>query len=61
MPEAWICEYPSFPELKFASTTDQTGVIPSLVCRRLEGTLPGGSLSSFLRWRRIAQLIEDLP
>jgi hypothetical protein len=56
-----VCEYQVLPEFKFSSSTDLTGVIPSLVCKRLEGPLPGGSLSSFLKWNKIARLIEELP
>lgn len=61
MPDAFICEYVELPEFKFASTSDQTGAIPGLVCHRIEEPLPGGSLTSWIRWNKIARIIEGLP
>lgn len=56
-----MCEFVEFPEVKFSSTSDQTGAIPGLVCSKLEEPLPGGSINDYLKWNKLAQLIEELP
>lgn len=61
MPDTYVCEYVQAPEFKFASTQDVTDRIPGLVCTRVERPLPGGSLSNFLKWNKIARLLEELP
>lgn len=61
MAEMWICEYQQMPGIKWGSSSDQTGFLPGLVCRRLEAPLPGSSLSSWATFRKLAQLIEEVP
>ena len=56
-----MCQYQTFPGILFSTSSDQTGLFPGLVCKRLAAPLPGGSLSQWFSFNKILRLIEELP
>jgi hypothetical protein len=57
----WVCQYQTFPGVLFSTSSDQTGLFPGLVCKRLDAPLPGGSLSQWFSFNKILRLVEELP
>lgn len=57
----YVCQYETFPGILFSTSSDQTGLLPGLVCKRLEEALPGGSLSQWFAFNKILRLIDALP
>ena len=57
----WVCRYEQFPDISFLSSSDQDGLVPGLQCRKLEKPLPGGTLSQFLSFQKLARLIDVWP
>jgi hypothetical protein len=57
----YVCQYQSAPGILFSTTSDQTGLLPGLVCKRLDHPLPGSSLSQWFTFNKLIRLIEGLP
>lgn len=43
------------------SSSDISGVIPGLVCRRVDGALAGSSLNRTYHFWKLVRLLEQLP
>lgn len=54
----YVCVYEQFPDVPFSTSSDQTGLVPGLVCSRLEKPLPGGTTSEWFSFNKILRLIE---
>lgn len=57
----WVCEFEQFPGVILTSSSDQSGDIPGLVCKRVDGALPGSSLNQSYTFWKILRLVEGLP
>lgn len=57
----YVCTYEQFPQVYFSTTSDQTGLVPGLVCKRLEEPLPGGTLTQWFSFNKILKLIDAFP
>jgi hypothetical protein len=60
-PSGWVCNFEESPAFLFPSSSDQTGTIPGLVCRRVEGKLPGSSLTSWAGFWKLLRRIGEFP
>jgi hypothetical protein len=58
--EGWVCQWDQMPGVVWASSSDRSNSI-GVSCRKIEGALPGTSLTSLSRFWKILLRVEEIP
>jgi hypothetical protein len=57
----YVCEFAAQPGILFSTSSDQTGLVPGLVCKRLDAPLPSSSTTQWFTFNKLLRLIESFP